>query len=109
MGKIKNKDKTPILDKIIEEIVKAVNPVKIILFGSISKGEDHEGSDFDILVLKERVSQRRKAAQKIYLKLNINASVDVIVETPERFDILKENPFMIYYEIAKSGRLIYER
>ena len=109
MGKIKNKDKTPILDKIIEEIVKAVNPVKIILFGSISKGENQEGSDFDILVLKENISQRRKAAQKIYLSLNINASVDIIVETPERFDILKENPFMIYYEIAKSGRLIYER
>ena len=98
-----------ILDEIIKEIVKAVNPEKIILFGSVAKGRNKSGSDFDIFVLKEGISHRRKLAQEIYLNLDINASVDILVETPERFNILKENPFMIYNDIAKSGKIVYER
>jgi len=34
---------------------------------------------------------------------------DVIVETPEKFAILKKNKFMIYYNIEEDGRLIYEQ
>ncbi len=98
-----------ILDEIINGIVKTINPERIILFGSVATGKDKDDSDFDILVLKEGISNRRKIAQKIYLNLDINASVDILVETPERFNTLKENPFMIYNDIAKSGRVIYER
>jgi len=51
----------------------------------------------------------RKLAQRIYLKLDVDVSVDIIVETPKRFNQLKDNPFLIYNEIAKYGRVIYEK
>lgn len=50
----------------------------------------------------------RKLAQEIYKALyGSGAAVDIIVETPERFDELKDNQYMIYKSIAEDGKLIY--
>jgi len=39
----------------------------------------------------------------------VDASVDVIVETPERFNALKNKWFLIYSDIASSGCVVYEK
>jgi hypothetical protein len=39
----------------------------------------------------------------------VGVPVDVIVETPETYEELKDNPFMIYHDIARQGRVIYEK
>ena len=50
-------------------------------------------SGYDICVIKSGVQHRRKLAQNIYRMLyGVGIPVDVIVETPERFDELKDNP-----------------
>jgi len=92
-----------ILAEIVQKVVEAAVPDKIILFGSRAKGEHARDSDYDIFVLKSDVVHKRKLAQRIYLM------VDVIVETPETFDKLKDNPFLIYNEIAKYGQVVYEK
>lgn len=98
------------LKEIIKRVVEEIDPNKIILFGSRAKGENKERSDYDICVLKGGVKHRRKIAQKIYRKLfGIGASVDVIVETPEKFDELKNKWFLVYSKIAKFGRIVYEK
>ena len=55
------------------------------------------------------MGHKRKLAQRIYLMLDVNVPVDVIVETPETFNELKDNPFLIYNEIAKYGQVVYEK
>jgi len=98
------------LDEIIERIVIEADPDKIILFGSRAKRKDKRGSDYDICILKKRIMNRRELAKRIYHKLfGIGASVDVIVETPNRFNKLKNKWFLIYNEIAKFGEVIYEK
>ena len=98
------------LKEIIKRIVDVVEPDKIILFGSRANGEHKEWSDYDICVLKKDVENKRNLAQKIYRKLfGVGASVDVIVETPEKFNELKEKWFLIHGEIARSGSLVYEK
>ena len=42
-----------IINQMTECIVKEVNPVRIILFGSIARGHVHEGSDVDLLVIED--------------------------------------------------------
>jgi len=102
--------KTDPLDKAIEIIIRSVDPDKIILFGSRARGDHKKESDYDICVIKKGVSHRRKVAQQIYRFLyGIGVPVDIIVETPEKFEELKDNPFMIYKEISKSGKLVYEK
>lgn len=99
------------LKEITQQIVEEVAPDKIILFGSrarAKKKQSKEG-DYDIFVLKNDITHKRKLAQRIYLKLDVDVSVDIIVETPKRYNQLKDNPFLIYSEIAKYGRVIYEK
>ena len=98
------------LEKVVERIVDGIQPDRIILFGSQAR-EDYSGdSDYDICVIKEGIVHRRKLAQQIYRMLyGIGIAVDVIVETPESFDELKDDPFLIYREIARDGKVLYEK
>ncbi len=97
------------LKEITQQIVKEVAPDKIILFGSRAKKRQNKESDYDIFVLKNDLTHKRKLAQRIYLKLDVDVSVDIIVETTQRYNQLKDNPFLIYSDIAKYGRVIYEK
>jgi len=102
-----NQDK--ILAAIIHQVVEAADPDKIILFGSRAMGKQKKDSDYDVCVLKKNIKKRRKLAQRIHLNLNVNASVDVIVSTPYRFNQLKDKWFFIYHDISKYGHIVYEK
>jgi len=101
---------TASLKRAVDAIVKATDPDKIILFGSRANGRPQPQSDYDLLVMKEGIQSRRKFAQRIYrLLYGTGLATDVIVETPRRFEQLKSNPYLVYSEIARHGRVIYEK
>ncbi len=109
-------EKDPVLRRIVEIIVKEIDPDKIILFGSRARGDHNEGSDYDILVLKEgvRPEDRRPLQRKIRRALwreDIygSAAVDVIVQDVERFNRLKNEKYLVYYAISREGAVIYEK
>jgi CRISPR-associated protein Cmr1 len=61
--------KPEILDKILENIKKEINPDKIILFGSRARGDGHKNSDIDIAV---------ENPKKPLSNLQINGSYDIV-------------------------------
>ncbi len=98
------------IEEITQRIVASVEPDRVILFGSRARGDNSERSDYDICVLKTGVPHRRTLAKQIYrLLYDSGAAVDVIVETPERFEQLKNNRFLVYNAIAEHGRVIYDK
>lgn len=98
------------LQKAVDIIVKVADPDKIILFGSRSRGDNRDDSDYDICVLKQNVEHKRRLAQKIYVSLcDVDTPIDVVVQTPESFEILKDDPYLVYKQIAKDGVAIYEK
>ena len=98
------------LEKAIKTIVKVAEPDKIILFGSHAKGDDKPESDYDLLVLKRGVKKQRSLTQKIYLSFkDIGAPIDVIVADLDKYEQLKTDPYLIYSEAAKNGRIVYEK
>ncbi len=106
----------PVLCRIVEVIVKEIDPDRIILFGSRARGDYREDSDYDILVLKEEVKpeDRRPLQRRIRRALwreDIygSASVDVIVQDTRRYEDLKERWDLIYYDADKEGVILYER
>ncbi len=108
--------KDPVLRRIVEVIVKEIDPDRIILFGSRARGDHTEGSDYDILVLKKGVKpeDRRPLQRKIRRALwreDIygSAAVDVIVQDIQRYEDLKERWDLIYYDADKEGAILYER
>jgi len=57
------------LDKILLTIVEAVQPLKVILFGSAIRGEQSSESDYDILVVMPEGTHRRETSKLLYKKL----------------------------------------
>jgi uncharacterized protein len=98
------------IQKLIRLIVAKIDPDKIILFGSRATKNFHKDSDYDLCIIKKDVAHKRKLAQEIYrLLYGSGLSVDIIVETPENFLELKDNPYLIYQQIETKGRLIYDK
>lgn len=102
------------MDMIMKEIVKRIkeeaNPDKIILFGSRARGKTKEWSDYDICVLVAKGVNLKELEKRLYLKLyGTKAAVDIIAESTDGFDRVKHNPYLIYHEIEKHGKIIYEK
>lgn len=98
------------LERAIDVVVRVAEPDRIILFGSRA-GDNYRGeSDYDLLVLKRDVERRKKLAQNIYLNFkNIGAPVDVIVADLGEYEQTKDDPYLIYSDAARNGRVIYEK
>ena len=98
------------LEKAIRIIVQVAEPDKIILFGSQARGDDGFESDYDLLVLKRGVKKQRELTQEIYLNFkDVGAPIDIIVADLDKYDQLKTDPFLIYSEVEKNGRMVYEK
>lgn len=96
------------LDKIIQKILEIITPEKIILFGSRAKNLNKEDSDYDILIIKSGIKNKREISRKIYRNLlGTNASVDIIIEMPEIIDKYKDSIGYIYKNILQEGKVIY--
>lgn len=98
------------LNKIINKILEIIIPDKIILFGSRAKGTAHEGSDYDLLIIKSGIENKREISKKIYRNmLGTNASVDIILEKPEIVEEYKDAVGFIYRFALKEGKIVYAR
>ncbi len=64
-----------------EAIAARFDPVKVVLFGSVARGDDGPDSDIDLLVIVEKLESRRHDAAVAILRelRDIPAPVDVIV------------------------------
>ncbi len=96
-----------ILQEIVRRIVAAVQPEKIILFGSAAREEMGPDSDLDLLVIKP-CGHRRRTARKIERGLiGIGIPTDVIVAKPEDIERYKDTIGLIYRSALREGKIIY--
>ena len=95
------------LQEIVRRIVEAVQPEKIILFGSAARGEMGPDGDLDLLVVKPNV-HRRATAQMIEQSLiGITVPTDIVVATPEDIELYKDTIGLIYRPALREGKVIY--
>ena len=102
-----NKDVT---DDIVKRIVEAVNPEKIILFGSYTYGKPTKDSDLDILVIMNSKLPRYKRSVPIYKALaGILIPKDIIAYTPQEVEEWDEVPQAFITTAVSRGKVIYEK
>lgn len=114
MGKIiiKKIDKVDdmLIKEIVNRIVKAVNPEKIILFGSYAYGTPNQNSDLDILVLMNSNLPRFKRSVPVYLSLaGLLIPKDIFVYTPKELEEWSDVPQAFITTIVRKGKVIYEK
>lgn len=97
------------IERLKRRIVKDYNPEKIILFGSLAKGDYHELSDIDMIVIKKTMKRFLERIEDVLLLNDTEMHLECFVYTPEEFSTMieEENPFI--EEVLKSGVVIYEK
>ena len=105
-------DRKKLLDREVARYVRLLqaygNPKKIILFGTLAKGEIHAWSDIDLVVVEETPLRFFERLRRVRNLLQPQVGIDVMVYTPEEFEQLCADRPFFRDEIAAKGRVLYE-
>lgn len=102
---------------LIVEKLKAIQPYKVILFGSYAYGAPTKDSDIDLLVVldveKMPESFQENMDNKLLVRntlreLNTKVSIDLIVHTKPMYKKFNELGSMFSREILQKGKILYE-
>ncbi len=97
-----------VIDALVQAIVKTVQPLRIILFGSAARGDFSTVGDIDLLIIMPEGTHRRRTAQKLYRQIRgIPAAFDILVATPGDIQRHKDNIGLIYRTVLKEGKELY--
>lgn len=98
------------ITNIVERIVAAFVPEKIILFGSHAHGNATPDSDLDLLVIMETDLPAAERTRKISRLLRPrHLPVDIVVKNPREIQrsLRRVDPFI--HEILEKGVVLYAR
>ena len=98
------------LEDVTKRIVEAVDPHRIILFGSHAYGHPTSDSDVDLLIIME--SDERPAVRASHISRLLRPRpfpMDILVRTPEEIrHRLRIGDYFIC-EVLERGEVLYER
>ena len=98
-----------LLQRVIERLLAAAKPERVILFGSAATGAMGPDSDLDLLVIEPGVTSAREENIRLRAALgDLGIPIDVFAMTPERFEETKRVFGGLAYPANKYGRVIYE-
>jgi predicted nucleotidyltransferase len=98
-----------IISQIADVLVEAARPKRIILFGSRARGDAAADSDFDVMVVEESPADRLQEMVRLRRLLrDVEAAIDLLVVSEDRFEYWRDTPGSIYHEAASHGRTLYE-
>jgi predicted nucleotidyltransferase len=106
--KKRNKNELP---EIIS-IIKKISPTKIYLFGSYAAGTFDDESDIDLIVVapsNDRPLERRLKLRKMLLEYDRLIGLDLLVYTPDEFEMLQKEPSSFICSAIKHGTKIYDK
>ena len=95
--------------KLTGVLAEASRPKRIILFGSLARGDAAVQSDFDIMVVEEKPADRFAEMVRLNrLIRSFDIAVDLLVVSEEKFQYWRETPGNIYYEASTAGEVLYQ-
>jgi predicted nucleotidyltransferase len=99
------------ITEIAGQIVKGVNPQKIILFGSYARGNETDESDLDLLIVIENsdlpLYKRSRAIRKC-LRGMTDVPRDILVYTQDEIAEWAPVKFSFISNILAYGKTLYE-
>lgn len=96
------------LEDLVNRVVRTVQPLRIILFGSAAKGQTGPDSDLDVLVVMPDGVHRRHTAQRLYRVLaDLGIPKDLVVVTESDVRQFGDEPSLVIHPALKEGKELY--
>ncbi len=102
------------LRKVVSAIVDEVDPELIILFGSLARGEGHQESDLDLLVVESEdfgpAHSRCREAGRLYRRLaGLGRSKDIVLVSRNEFEHWRDSLNHVVARAWQEGVVLHER
>jgi predicted nucleotidyltransferase len=98
------------LKEIVRRLVAAVNPDRIILFGSRARGDAKPDSDVDLLVIKDSDEPPHRRVIRAYRALSgLGIPKDILWRTPAEIAEWSSVRNYVTTEALREGRVLYEK
>lgn len=99
-----------LLDEVVQQITAVGSPLKIVLFGSRARGDEHLESDLDLLVIEESNLPTYQRASRYYFALKgISIPKDIVVRTPAEVYEWSAVPNAFITTAVREGKVLYEK
>ena len=103
----------PIVERELERIVtrlRTLDPERIVLFGSFARGDFHEGSDIDLIVVMNTEQRYIDRIGQVLATVDVtDFDVEPHVYTPTEYEELKRSGAVLVEAAEREGRMLYER
>jgi predicted nucleotidyltransferase len=97
-----------LVQQVVATVVRVASPVRIVLFGSLARGDADRDSDMDLLVIVPPGRHRRDTARRVYRALaRLGRAVDVVVVTTEDVERHRHDPGMMIGRALDEGTELY--
>jgi predicted nucleotidyltransferase len=98
------------IDAAVKRIVEVARPRRVILFGSAVRGDGDIPGDLDVLVVvdEEDVDPLKESVRIDKALHGILMPMDILVISVGKLGELADKPGLIYREILRTGRVVYE-
>lgn len=107
-------DQNKLLQDIVDATITAVEPERIILFGSRARGEAQPDSDLDLLIVESEpfgaTRNRQEELKRIRRALwRFRVPIDILVYSHEEIEKWRESPNHVIGRSLREGITLYER
>lgn len=95
----------------VDDVVREVAPLRIVLFGSVARVDEAPDSDLDLLVILDRLEPRDRVRliSSIRRAISARAPIDVFVTDLAEYERRKDVIGSMHYWPAREGEVVYER
>ena len=111
LGRYDGKHLRDLLPLVVSEIVAFIDPVEVIVFGSIGRGDESVDSDIDLLVVLDYLDREHKRSLMLDIRRSITTFAPVDVFVADRTEIAEGRDkvgSMLYWPL-REGRRVYVR
>jgi|SRR3990172_11643089 len=96
------------IESLVAQVVEAVHPIRIVLFGSHARGDARTDSDIDLLIVMPDGTHRIDTAGLLYSKISgIGLDYDLVIATVGDLEKFGDKAGPIYKTALREGRTVY--
>lgn len=98
------------LEWLVGRIRDGYEPEKIILFGSLARGDTHEWSDIDLIIVKDTdASYGERVKALLPVLRGWSGGADILVYSLNEYEVAREKCSPFLSEVEMEGVVLYER